>query len=43
MNVYVFPVKDYCSNRVSFDYRNAAILFTFDDNDAITFPNVVKD
>jgi hypothetical protein len=43
MKVYVFPVRDYCSSRVSFDSRNAAILFVFEDNDAITFPSVVKD
>jgi len=41
--VYVFPVNDYCNNRVSLDYRNDATkLLFFDDNDAITLPNVVN-
>lgn len=43
MNVYVFPVKDYCNNLVSFDYLNAATILVFEDNEAITFPKVVKD
>lgn len=43
INVYVFPVKDYWSNLVSFDSRNAATIFVFEDNEAITLPNVVSD
>ncbi len=43
MKVYVLPVNDYWSKRVSFDSRKAAILFTLDDNEAITLPNVDKD
>ena len=43
IKVYVFPVRDYWSNRVNLDYLNAAILFAFDDKEAITFPSVVND
>ena len=43
IKVYVFPVKDYCSNRVSFDYLKAATIFVFEDNEAITLPKVVND
>lgn len=44
MNVFVFIVKDYCNNRVSFDYRKAATVAFFPlDKAFITFPNVVKE
>lgn len=43
INVYVLPIRDYCNKRVNFDYLNAAILFVFDDNEAITLPNVDND
>lgn len=43
MNVKVLPVRDYCRRRVSFDSRKAAMLFVFEDNEAMTLPNVVKD
>lgn len=43
IKVKVFPVKDYWRSRVSFDSRKAAMLLVFEDNDAITLPNVVKD
>lgn len=43
IKVYVLPVNDYWSNLVSLDSRNAATIFVFEDNDAITLPKVVKD
>jgi hypothetical protein len=43
ITVYVFPVNDYCSNRVNFDYLKAAMLFAFEDSEAMTFPKVDKD
>ena len=43
INVYVFPISDYCNKRVSFDSLKAAILFVFDDNEAMTFPKVESD
>ena len=44
INVLVFIVKDYWSNRVNFDSLNAATLdFLVLDKELITFPKVVKD
>lgn len=44
MNVLVFPISDYWSKRVSFDYLKIEEFLTDPfDKALITFPNVVKD
>lgn len=44
MKVYVFPVRDYCSNLVSLDYLKAATAFLSPlERAKMTFPKVVRD
>lgn len=43
MNVKVLPVRESCSNLVSFDYRKEATLLTLLERLAITLPRVLRD
>ena len=43
MKVKVLPVRESCSSRVSFDYRNEATDLLLLEREAITFPRVVSD
>lgn len=45
MIVFVLPINDYCSKRVSFDYRNIDVFFMACPlvRKFMTFPNVVRD
>lgn len=43
IKVNVFPVRESCSRRVSFDSLNEATLLVLLDKLAMTFPNVVND